>query len=271
LYYQEIYNLLLSPIKRYLPSTGHLIFILDSYFQNLPISLLHDGEKYLVTNYSISLSSTSQFYKKQDFPKDSLKALVAAIYLPNPKFSDKFTPLPEVKAEIQNIRENTVSTLELINSQFTSSHFQQKIKQPPPIVHISSHAQFSSDPEQTFILAWDSLINLNKLDNMFKRQNPESLINLLVLSACQTAKGDRRSALGIAGLAVQSGARSTIASLWLVNSESTTQLMSKFYQGMRDGLSKSEAIRQAQLSLLSDPKYSHPYYWAGFILVGAWD
>ncbi|MBD2505017.1 CHAT domain-containing protein [Anabaena azotica] len=270
-YCQEIYHLLLSPLKQYLPSTGHLIFVLDSYFQNLPIPILHDGENYLIKKYSISLSSTFQFYKKQDFKQDDLKALVAAIYQLNPKFSQKFTPLPEVKAEIQNIRENTASTLELINSEFTIAHFQQKIKQPPSIVHISSHSQFSSDPEQTFILAWDSLLTLNQLDYMFQRQNPESLINLLVLSACQTAKSDRRSALGIAGLAVQSGARSTIASLWLVNSDSTTYLMGKFYQGLKSGLSKGEALRQAQLSLLSHPKYSHPYYWAAFMLIGAWD
>ena len=114
-------------------------------------------------------------------------------------------------------------------------------------------------------------MNLWDLNVLLKRQNSQSSIDLLVLSACQTAKGDRRSALGIAGLAAQSGARSTIATLWLVNSDSTVQLISKFYEGLKNGLPKAEALRQAQLSLLSSPKYSHPYYWAAFVLVGAWD
>jgi CHAT domain-containing protein len=93
---------------------------------------------------------------------------------------------------------------------------------------------------------------------------------LLVLSACQTAKGDKRSALGIAGVAVQAGARSTLASLWLVEAKSTAQLMGEFYQGLSHGMSKAEALRQAQLNLLSQPKFQHPYFWSPFVLVGSW-
>ena len=95
-------------------------------------------------------------------------------------------------------------------------------------------------------------------------------IELLVLSACQTAKGNKRSALGIAGVAAQAGARSTVATLWLVDSESTTQLMDSFYRGLKNGIPKAEALRQAQISLLSNPKWQHPYYWAPFLLVGSW-
>lgn len=276
LYPQSIYKLLLAPISKYLPETGNLIFVLDTYFQNLPISMLHDGKKYLIDSYSISVASSSQFYLNQAFKPGQLRALVAAISEESPSFRHSLVPpnlhpLPEVKAEIKSIRKNTVSTSELLNHQFTSDRFRQKIRQPLPIVHVSTHAQFSSDPEQTFILAWDRPMNLWDLNALLKRQNSQSSIDLLVLSACQTAKGDRRSALGIAGLAAQSGARSTIATLWLVNSDSTVQLISKFYEGLKNGLPKAEALRQAKLSLLSNPKYSHPYYWAAFVLVGAWD
>ncbi|MDB9371024.1 CHAT domain-containing protein [Nodularia spumigena CS-586/05] len=277
IYPQSLYKLLLAPISKYLPETGNLIFVLDTYFQNLPISMLHDGEKYLIDSYNISVPSSSQFYQDKAFKPGQLRALVAAISEESPSFRDSLVPpnlnpLPEVKAEIKNIRKNTVSTSELLNHQFTSDRFRQKIGNSPlPVVHVSTHAQFSSDPEQTFILAWDRPMNLLDLNALLKRQNSQSSIDLLVLSACQTAKGDRRSALGIAGLAAQSGARSTIATLWLVNSDSTVQLISKFYEGLKNGLPKAEALRQAQLSLLSNPKYTHPYYWAAFVLVGAWD
>ena len=277
LYPQSLYKLLLAPISKYLPETGNLIFVLDTYFQNLPISMLHDGKKYLIDSYSISVASSSQFYLNQAFKPGQLRALVAAISEESPSFRHSLVPpnlhpLPEVKAEIKSIRKNTVSTSELLNHQFTSDRFRQKIANSPlPVIHVSTHAQFSSDPEQTFILAWDRPMNLWDLNVLLKRQNSQSSIDLLVLSACQTAKGDRRSALGIAGLAAQSGARSTIATLWLVNSDSTVQLISKFYEGLKNGLPKAEALRQAQLSLLSSPKYSHPYYWAAFVLVGAWD
>ena len=141
-----------------------------------------------------------------------------------------------------------------------------------PIVHITTHGQFSSDPEQTVILAWDRTINTRELDSLLKSQsqNPQRSLELLVLSACQTAKGDRRSGLGIAGVAAQAGARTTVASLWLVEADSTAELMGKFYQGLKNGLTKAEALRQAQLTLLSSRKYHHPYYWSPFVLVGSW-
>lgn len=145
--------------------------------------------------------------------------------------------------------------------------FNKKIeKNSFSLVHLSTHAQFSSDPEQTFVLTWDKPLNVKDLKFLLK--NEGDTINLLVLSACQTAKGDKRSALGIAGIAVQAGARSTLASLWLVDADSTALLMEEFYKGLKNGLVLPEALRLAKLSLLSSEKYFHPYYWAGFILVG---
>jgi len=94
----------------------------------------------------------------------------------------------------------------------------------------------------------------------------------LILSACQTASGDDKAALGLAGLAVRSGARSTIASLWAVNDQSTAQLMTEFYQNLVDQAieTRAEALQKAQVKLLNSPQYKHPYYWAAFVLVGNW-
>ena len=99
----------------------------------------------------------------------------------------------------------------------------------------------------------------------------KSPIELLILSACQTAAGDKRAALGLAGVAVRSGARSTIATLWSVQDESTADLMTQFYQALNQPqVTKADALRQAQLSLLHSPQYQHPFYWASFVLVGNW-
>ena len=111
---------------------------------------------------------------------------------------------------------------------------------------------------------------MRQLDGLLRKQDERKAIDLLVLSACQTAKGDRRSALGLAGVAAQAGARSTLATLWLVDAESTAQLMGEFYKGLKKGIPKAEALRQAQISLMSDPKWLHPYYWGPFVLVGSW-
>ena len=138
---------------------------------------------------------------------------------------------------------------------------------------MATHGQFSSNPEETFILTWNDKINVKELEKLLKlRETTEdSPIELLVLSACQTASGDNRAALGLAGLAVRSGARSTLATLWSAKDQSTAKLMVKFYQALtREGVSKAEALRQAQLEMLQSPRYQDPFYWAPFVLVGNW-
>ena len=104
-----------------------------------------------------------------------------------------------------------------------------------------------------------------------QRDRPNAPIELLVLSACETAQGDNRAALGMAGVAVRSGARSTLASLWAVNDGSTAQFMNEFYRGLvHNGFTRADSVRQAQISLIKDPNYNHPYYWAAFTLIGSW-
>jgi CHAT domain-containing protein len=111
------------------------------------------------------------------------------------------------------------------------------------------------------------------LDELLRSRNQSTAnpVELLVLSACQTAKGDSRAALGLAGVAVRSGARSTLATLWAVRDQSTAGFMAEFYKQLsQPGVSRAEAVRQAQLALLKQRQYAHPFYWAPFLLVGNW-
>ena len=162
----------------------------------------------------------------------------------------------------------------LLNKEFTSTALQSRINSLPfPVVHLATHGQFSSKPEETFIIAADGPIYVNQFNNLVRtvEQNRPEAIELLVLSACQTATGNERAALGIAGIAFQAGARSTIASLWNLDDESTAILMSKFYQELANNkLTKAEALRRAQVTLLQNPKYKRPRYWAPYVLLGNW-
>ncbi|MBU7583814.1 MAG: CHAT domain-containing protein [Nostoc sp. TH1S01] len=271
-YPQTVYHLLLDPIKQYLPPSGALGFVLDSYFQNLPLNMLYDGQKYFVSTYSISVSSSAE-QLKQSFV-ESNRTLIGGVSQVGPSFNysnvpKNLPPLPQVKVEIENIKKTNPSASILIDAEFTSQSFRQINEQYAfSVIHLSTHAQFSSDPDQTFVLAWDTPLNVKDLKFLLQNKNNQTNLDLLTLSACQTAKGDRRSFLGIAGIAAQAGARSILASLWLVDAESTSQLMSKFYEELKIGHTKAEALQLAQLSLLNSDKYSHPYYWSGFILVG---
>ena len=142
---------------------------------------------------------------------------------------------------------------------------------PFSVIHFATHGEFSSDPDQTFLLAWDSQITSTELQSMLQSRPHLHPIDLLVLSACKTADGDRRATLGLAGLAVQAGAESTLASLWVINDEAASTFMAAFYQALTDQTkttSRAKALQTAQLALL-DAGYV-PYYWAPFVLVGNW-
>ncbi|KAM3092144.1 CHAT domain-containing protein [Phormidesmis sp. 146-35] len=131
----------------------------------------------------------------------------------------------------------------------------------------------SPNAENTFILAWDRQIKVNELQALLRTREgaSDAEIELLVLSACETAEGDPRAALGIAGVAIQAGARSTVASLWSVDDQSGARLISQFYRELANAkVSKAEALRRAQLSLLRDKNYRQPIHWAPFVLVGNW-
>ena len=143
------------------------------------------------------------------------------------------------------------------------------------MVHIATHGQFSSDVENTFILTWDGKINVQEFNSILRsrEQKFSHPLELLVLSACQTATGDRRAALGLAGFAVRSGVRTTLGSLWQVSDRSSADLMIRFYQELAGGqpaTSKAKALQKAQLALLKNPQSQHPFYWAPFVLLGNW-
>ncbi|MGL5076386.1 MAG: CHAT domain-containing protein, partial [Waterburya sp.] len=119
---------------------------------------------------------------------------------------------------------------------------------------------------------WDDRINIEELNRLLRGDSKQLRpIDLLVLSACQTATGDRLASLGLAGIAVRAGARSTIASLWAVNDSATVTLMTHFYQALsQNNMTKAEALRQAQILTMKNKPFVHPYYWSAFILVGNW-
>ena len=183
-----------------------------------------------------------------------------------------FPALSSVSREVKAINRLYKNVTQLLNRQFTVKNFTSALKTNSySIIHIASHGQFKSQPNETFLVAYDKKIALNQLENLIKlnkrRQQP---LELLSLSACQTAVGDDQAALGLAGVAIKAGARSALASLWSIDDEATTTLMIEFYKQLQK-LPKAKALQAAQLSFLKDHKYKHPLYWAPFLMIGAFD
>ncbi len=264
--YQQFYDWLIRPARAQLQDNGikTLVFVLDGVLRNVPMAALHDGQQYLVEQYNLALTPGLQLLSPRSFALDKRNTLAGGLA----SARQGFPALPGVKQEVTEIS-TIVPTEVLLDDGFTRDRLIQSIQANAfPIVHLATHGQFSSQAENTFLLTWDERINVKDLDQLLKEPNP---IELLILSACQTAVGDKRAILGLAGMAVRARARSTVATLWAVQDQSTAELMAQFYRVFNQpGVTKAEALRQAQLSLLKAPEYQHPFYWAAFVLVGNW-
>jgi CHAT domain-containing protein len=271
-YGNRLYQLLLEPAARngHLPIGGNLTFILDPTLQGLPVDFLHDGKDYLLARYSLSLGISGPMQKPQPLKTGQIKAVLAGIDAVAPSFSDQFPALTMAVKELQSISQPLNGKI-LANQDFTITKLGEAIvQQQPDILHLSTHGVFSTEPQATGIFAWDEKITMGQLKRLIQLKHQNGPLNLLVLSACETAKGDRRSILGLAGVAAQAGARSTLASRWLADEPATMQLMTKFYAGLATGKPKAEALRQAKLELMQSQDFSHPFFWGGFTLLGSW-
>ncbi|MEM9219909.1 MAG: CHAT domain-containing protein [Cyanobacteria bacterium P01_F01_bin.150] len=261
-----------SPIKT-------LAFVLDGPLRNLPMSVLYDGDRYLVERYAIALTPGLQLLNPQPLQRQSLNILLGGAENAPSFTSVGLGPLANVGRELDGISVTIPSSEALRDQVFLQANIQAGLKDTPfNVVHFATHGKFSSDPEQTFILDWQQRISANDMDILLRVNDPErsleTPIELLVLSACETASGDDRAALGLAGIAIRAGARSTLATLWQVNDASTTEFMVRFYKELiNPNVTKADALRNAQLSFLRDSPHTRrnrPNRWAPFTLVGNW-
>jgi len=267
---QQVYNWLIAPAQATLQKSNikTLVFIPDGLLRNLPMGVLYDGKQYLIENYSTALSPGLKLFP-QGLQRQKLSVLAAGLT----EARQGFNPLPGVTGEIQQVTAEVNSKV-LFDKKFSKDSLKTAIANNSfPVVHLATHGQFSSNPEETFLLTWSDRISIQDFDSLFqnKSQSNTQPIELLVMSACQTAVGDNRATLGLAGFALRSGAKSTVASLWSVSDESTSQLMKEFYRQLSNPkLNKAEALQQAQIKIMANPLYKHPYFWSSFVLVGNW-
>jgi CHAT domain-containing protein len=268
---QQLYDWLLRKSEPYLSKSEvkTVVFVLDGVLRNIPMAALHDGRQFLIEKYSVALTPSLQLLPPKQLRQENLKVLGAGLT----EARQGFSPLEYVDKELKEIK-SEVPSLVLLNKEFTSQNLQKEIRSASfPIVHIATHGNFSSKASETFILTWDGRIQINEFDSLLQKnqQNQQRVVELLVLSACETATGDKRAALGLAGIAVRAGARSTLATLWAINDEATASFMGKFYQELtHTQQTKAEALRKSQLAILKDPYYEHPIYWAPYVLIGNW-
>jgi CHAT domain-containing protein len=281
--YQKVYNWLLKPLEPQLANADvkTLVFVLDGKLRNIPMAVLHDGKQFLIEKYAIAIAPGLRLVNPKPIAGVDFNVLTAGLSKTRTDLPEHsgFPELKNVPTELQKIRELGLTKQILLNDKFTTKSVKEAIVASRlPIVHLATHGQFSSNEAQTFILSWDKRIDVKGLNSLLQDKTlvPPQPIELLVLSACETASGDSRAALGLAGVAVRAGTRSTLATLWSVVDDSTATLMGEFYSQLKTAkktnINKAEALQKAQLALIRGKKedFRHPHFWAPFVMVGNW-
>jgi CHAT domain-containing protein/Tfp pilus assembly protein PilF len=266
----KIYNWLIAPMEKDLQAQKihTLVFIPDEGLRTIPLAALYDGKKFLIDQYAIATTPGLTLTDPKPLPRENMKLLVAGLT----EGVQGFPPLPDVAGEVKKLGELYDSSV-LENSSFTQANIKKELGDTPySIVHIASHGKFQSDVQSTFLLTYNGKLNMDTLEGfMASTTYRDQPVELLTLSACQTAVGDDKAALGLGGVAVKAGARSALATLWYINDQASSQLITGFYTNLKDSeVSKAEALREAQLAMIQDPRFSHPSYWAPFLLIGNW-
>ncbi|MBK4732630.1 CHAT domain-containing protein [Oxynema sp. CENA135] len=301
-YAQQLYQWIVAPLAADLAAKNieNLVFSMDSGLRTIPLAALHDGEQFLIEKYAVAL--VPSFGLTDVSYVDIRNTPVLAMG------SEKFNGLPALPAvplEVSSIFQIPWFGEGFINEQFTLDNFRlQAATRHFGVIHLATHAEFKPGKlENSYIQFFQKKLNLRQFRELAQElgwtsvENPP--IELLVLSACRTAVGEEQAELGFAGLAVLSGVKSVLGSLWYVSDAATLGLMSEFYHHLRETPIKVQALRESQLALLRGKvevkdgllylstgetlalppelaqfegiDFSHPYYWSAFTLVGNWN
>jgi CHAT domain-containing protein len=268
---QQCYDWLIRPIRQLLNENNinTLVFVPDGALRTIPFASLHDGERFLIQDLAVAVAPGLSLVEPKPIERGQARVLLNGLSKP----VQGFAPLNFVVGELRSI-EPSYRSETLLDEAFTLAKLRGKLTDEQySIIHIASHGQFDRDVRKTFVLTYDSKLTLNDLEALIRpSQYRGRPVELLVLSACQTAAGDDRAALGLAGVAVKAGARSALATLWFVNDQSTSTLITEVYNQLRQTppVSKARALQAAQIKLLSDRRYRHPCYWSPYLIIGNW-
>lgn len=288
---QQLYQWAIAPLEAewQTETIQTLLLCVGPSLRSVPWAALQDGKQFLIEKYNLALIPAFNMIPKQYQRLHNSRVLAMGAS----EFPQGLQPLPAVPLEVNTISQQLWPGKSFLNQDLNLEQLRSQLSQQQyQIIHLATHAEFQpGKPGDSYISLWNSQLTLSQM-----RQLPWDQTELLVLSACKTAIGDREAEMGFAGLAINSGVKSAIASLWQVSDIGTLALMTQFYQHLKQVPIKAEAIRQAQLALLrgqvtitqgqlilteaqinltpelaelSGSDFTHPYFWSGFTLIGS--
>jgi len=267
---QQLYRWLIEPIEPRLTALGTstLVFVPDASLRTIPMSALHDGEHFLIEKFAVAITPGLELTDPGPLDRRHLELFLGGLS----ESVQGFPALEHVREELQAIHDELGGEI-LLDENFVLPNIKKRLESTPySIVHIASHAEFEPNVNDTFLLTHEGRMSMSQLaDYVGLFRFRETPLELIMLSACETAQGDEQAALGLAGIAVKAGARSAVGTLWKVNDVAASELVAAFYGRLRDPeVSRAVALQDAQRKLLADWRYRHPGYWSAFVLISNW-
>jgi CHAT domain-containing protein len=270
---RQLYDWIIRPLEAQLAARNieTIVFVPEGPLRTIPLASLHDGKDFIIARYAVATAPGLTLVDPKPLVSSAAtqrRSLVTGLT----EGVQGFSALPAVGPEVDAVGRLENAAV-LLNEEFRTNRVEEELRRVPySVVHIASHGEFGSDAENTFLLTYDGKLTLDRLENAVKfsrfREQP---LELLTLSACRTAMGDDRAALGLAGIAIKAGARSALATLWSISDDASAELVIRFYQGLQEkGVSKAKALQSAQLATRDDKRFQHPFFWAAFLLLGNW-
>ncbi|MBX2864571.1 MAG: CHAT domain-containing protein, partial [Leptolyngbyaceae cyanobacterium MAG.088] len=295
---QQLYEWFIAPIEGDLQRQGvqSLALAMDTGLRTLPMAALHNGEEFLIERYSLGLIPSfsltdfnSQNFLYTQLENTQLLAMGASQFPSQPL-------LPAVPEELDIITKAFNESEVFLNEKFTLNNLQSQVARNEfGIIHLASHGVFEpGEPRESYIQLWDQPLRLDQVHTLGLQ---EADIALMVLSACNTALGNHEAEYGFAGLAVNAGVQTSVASLWPISDEGTLGLMTYFYEHLQQQPVRAKALRQAQLAMMRGElafadgtlygfdgnslahfpeleyhgrwNFKHPFYWSTYTLVGS--
>lgn len=273
---RQLYDILIKPIEAELTPGSLLAIVPDGALRSLPFSVLIDSQnRYLVEKTRVTIAPALAYSQAGGIQAQNQQLVAASLEMEVRVPAGRFEKLDGTGAEA---RLAAVTDGNRIQRSWVIENFSKAdlvgalTREQVDVLHLATHASFNGRSDRAFIVANGEVILLSELRQILSANRTRGgELDLLILSACETAVGDDEASMGLAGAAVQAGARSAIASLWPVSDAGTAELMKSFYGRYRDGRSKSEALREAQLALIAQGgDLANPNIWAAFTLLGAW-
>jgi len=257
---REMYDLLIAPLEKDLDTVKptKLVFVNDGALRTIPMAALYDGKRFLVEKYPIAYSLGLQPVRAEGL--DEAEALIFGL-------SEAVPPLPALPYVVPetNFLQQILDGKKFLNRDFNAETLAVQVarQRSASILHLATHGAFSSAAGNSFIQAHDRRLYLPQFANILRKaQHP---LELLTFSACETAAGDDRAVLGLAGLAARNGVKNVVATLWSVNDADIVPAIENFYRALTTDIPVEEAIRQAQMKSIRNRV--HPATWSALVAV----